>query len=232
VPSTNTEKTSFLGAPIASMRSATELPSGNSTAASFPELDSGRYERIAPKQTTDTTIRQAYERLRLSNSGERRLPRIVWVKGGGMKTVSSEIEIAAPAATVWDVLTNMERYPEWNPFITEMNGTLQVGQRLKVRIQPPGGRAMTFRPTVRSFVPERELAWLGHLVIPRLFDGEHRFSIQPLEEDRIRFRQEEAFRGLLVPLTQSMLARTARGFEAMNGALKERAESASPKPPR
>jgi hypothetical protein len=153
-------------------------------------------------------------------------------KGGGMRTVSSEIEIAAPAGPVWDVLTNMERYPEWNPFIRELQGTLQVGERLNVRIQPPGGRAMAFRPIVRSFVPERELVWLGHLVIPGLFDGEHRFSIQPLEEDRVRFRQAETFRGLLVPLTQSILNRTRRGFEAMNRALKERAESASPKPSR
>jgi hypothetical protein len=148
-----------------------------------------------------------------------------------MRMVSSEIEIAAPAAPVWDVLTNMERYPEWNPFIREITGTLQVGERLSVRIQPPGGRAMTFRPTVRSFAPERELVWLGHLVIPGLFDGEHRFSIQPLEGDQVRFRQVETFRGLLVPLTQSMLTRTARGFEAMNRALKERAESVSSKPP-
>lgn len=148
-----------------------------------------------------------------------------------MRSVSSEIEIAAPAGPVWDVLTNMERYPEWNPFIREINGTLQVGERLNVRIQPPGGRAMTFRPTVRAFVPERELAWLGHLVIPGLFDGEHRFSIRPLEQDRVRFRQAETFRGLLVPLTQSMLSRTAHGFEAMNHALKERAESVSSKPP-
>jgi hypothetical protein len=142
-----------------------------------------------------------------------------------VRTVSSEIEIAAPATRVWDVITNKEDYPQWNPFIRAMTGTLQVGQRLEVRIQPPGGKAMTFRPTVRSLVPERELTWLGHLVIPGIFDGEHRFFIQPLGEDAVRFRQEEIFRGVLVPLSKSLLARTVRGFDEMNRALKERAES-------
>ena len=148
-----------------------------------------------------------------------------------MRNVSSEIEIAAPAALVWDVITKTDDYPEWNPFIREMSGRLGVGERLRVRIQPPGGRAVTFRPTVRSFLPERELAWLGHLVIAGIFDGEHRLSIQPLDKKRVRFRQEESFRGLLVPLTRSMLTRTASGFDAMNRALKERAESISSKPP-
>jgi hypothetical protein len=49
-----------------------------------------------------------------------------------------------------------------------------------------------------------------------------------LEEDRVRFVQREAFRGLLVPLfARSLDNSTLRGFEEMNRALKERAEAAT-----
>jgi hypothetical protein len=36
---------------------------------------------------------------------------------------------------------------------------------------------MTFRPTVLNAETNRELRWLGHLLAPGLFDGEHSFTI-------------------------------------------------------
>ena len=60
----------------------------------------------------------------------------------------SQIEIDAPAAVVWDILTDLEHYADWNPFVVESTGTVAVGERLTNRMQPPGGKPMTFRPTV------------------------------------------------------------------------------------
>jgi len=37
---------------------------------------------------------------------------------------------------------------------------------------------MTFRPTILKAEPNRELRWLGHLLVPGLFDGEHIFTIE------------------------------------------------------
>jgi len=145
-----------------------------------------------------------------------------------MKELHSEIEIYAPAERVWQLLTDFPSYPQWNPFIRRIGGEPTPRERLEVRIEPPGGRAMTFRPTVLSAEPKRELRWLGHLLVPGLFDGEHSLTIQPLEENRVRFVQREVFRGLLVPLFSRRLnINTQRGFEEMNHALKERAEAPS-----
>ena len=80
---------------------------------------------------------------------------------------------------------------------------------------------------ILSPLAEHALRWLGRLLVPGLFDGEHSFTIRPLAEDRVRFVQREEFKGLLVPLfARSLDANTRRGFEQMNAALKERAESA------
>jgi hypothetical protein len=144
-----------------------------------------------------------------------------------MKELHTEIEIDAPAERVWRLLTDFASYPRWNPFIRTISGRPIPGERLEVRLEPPGGRGMTFKPEVLEAEPERTLRWLGHLMVPGLFDGEHSFTIEPLAEDRVRFVQREAFKGLLVPLfTRGLEANTRRGFEQMNGALKERAESA------
>jgi hypothetical protein len=144
-----------------------------------------------------------------------------------MKELHSEIEIDAPAERVWRVLTDFASYPQWNPFIRSISGEPTTGERLEVRIEPPGGRGMTFRPTVLNAEDNRELRWLGHLLVPGLFDGEHSFAIQPLNENRVSFVQREAFKGVLVPLfARSLDNNTHRGFEEMNRALKERAEAA------
>lgn len=139
--------------------------------------------------------------------------------------ISHEIEIDAPPAAVWSVLADTEAYGEWNPLVRRLDGDLRKGARLEARIEPPGGRGMTFRPTVLAAEPGRELRWLGRLLVPRLFDGEHRFALEPLAGGRTRFVQSERFRGLLVRPLRTTLERTRLGFELMDEALKARAEA-------
>jgi len=140
-----------------------------------------------------------------------------------MLELRTEIEIDAPVERVWAVLIDFERFPDWNPFIRRIHGNAQVGSRLDVLLGASGTRPMRFRPTVKAVVPNRELRWLGRLGLPRLFDGEHIFQIEPLGPIRSRFVQRERFRGLLVPLLARSLSRDARrGFEEINRALQER----------
>jgi len=145
-----------------------------------------------------------------------------------MKELRSEIEIEASAERVWQLLTDFAHFPQWNPFIRRASGNVKLGQRLEVNIQPSGANAMTFRPTVLKAEPNRELRWIGHLLIPGLFDGEHIFTIEPLGTNRVRFIQREIFTGLLVPLfAKGLDADTQRGFGEMNQALKVQAEQAA-----
>jgi hypothetical protein len=141
------------------------------------------------------------------------------------KQLRSEIDVHATPERVWQVLTDFAAYPQWNPFITRADGEARRGRRLTLRMQPAGGRATTFRPTVLEAAQERELRWLGRLLVPGLFDGEHRFTIRPLGDGQVRLVQQEDFRGLLVPLLAGSLdRRTLPAFEQMNQALKRRAE--------
>jgi hypothetical protein len=140
----------------------------------------------------------------------------------------TEIAIEATPDRVWEILTDFAAYPAWNAFIPCISGPGTVGSRLDLQMRPPGGRGMQFRPTVLAAAPSQELRWLGQLGVPGLFDGEHRFRIEPLGTNRVRFVQEERFTGLLAPLVLRFIeSGTRRGFEAMNQALKVRAEQRS-----
>lgn len=140
--------------------------------------------------------------------------------------LQTEIEIKAARERIWSILTDVEAYPDWNPFIRSIRGDLVRGARLEVRIQPPGAKGMTFRPTVLVAETDRELRWLGHFLFPGLFDGEHSFVIEPTASGQVIFRQSERFSGILVSLFRGSLdGATRRGFEEMNRALKARAEA-------
>ncbi|MCA9877916.1 MAG: SRPBCC domain-containing protein, partial [Thermomicrobiales bacterium] len=76
-------------------------------------------------------------------------------------TLHTEIVIAAPATTVWAVLTDFAAYPAWNPFIRRITGQLEPGAKLEVELAPPGGRSTTIRPTVCEAQPEKTFRWLG-----------------------------------------------------------------------
>lgn len=139
------------------------------------------------------------------------------------RTIQTEVVINASAFKVWQVLTDFEEYPQWNPFIHQVTGAALPGQQLMIELNL-GGRTITFRPTILVVQPERELRWIGRLFIPGIFDGEHSFVIEPQGESRVRFVQSETFRGILVPFTGVILSETDQGFGEMNQALKERVE--------
>lgn len=144
-----------------------------------------------------------------------------------MQRIEARTDLPAQPSVVWQHLVDTASMASWNPFITSMSGVLAAGVRIKVRIAPVGGRAMTFKPMVTAVHPGQYLEWLGIMGIPGLFDGRHSFTLTPLEQGRTLLVQAEAFSGVLVPFTGRILQKTEAGFKAMNNALLTRLELAS-----
>ncbi len=143
-----------------------------------------------------------------------------------MKELRSEITIDAPAEAIWATLTNLASFQEWNPFMRRASGDVAVGKKLNVYLKPPGGMGMSFKPSVVKVEQNREFRWLGHFLMPGIFDGEHIFEIEPDGDANCRFVQREEFRGVLATLMLLMVRKsTERGFNEMNQALKARAEA-------
>jgi hypothetical protein len=143
-----------------------------------------------------------------------------------MRSLRTEIQIAASPEAVWQVLTDVSAFPEWNPLILEAQGKLEEGGRIAVTLSAGEGRPFRVRPRLLCVTPHRELRWLGRVGLPGIFDGEHIFRIEPGPDGTgARFIHMEYFRGVLVPLLWKRLASETRaGFEAMNQALKARVE--------
>ena len=141
-----------------------------------------------------------------------------------MKEVYSEIQIKASASVVWGILTDFEKFGEWNPFIKEISGTLKEGSELRIFIEPPNSKGMEFKPTLKKVETEKKIQWLGKIWIPKLFDGEHSWTINQIDDNTVLFIQKERFTGIFVPFFSKLLKNTKSGFEMMNQNLKQRAE--------
>jgi len=137
------------------------------------------------------------------------------------KEINTEIVIKAKTEEVWAVLTDFDNYQKWNPFIKLIKGQVVVGNRITVRLEPPGASGMNIRPKVLAFVANKEFRWIGHLLLPGLFDGDHRFELVDNKNGTTTFKQSEKFKGLLIPLFKKMLdINTTNGFRQMNEKLK------------
>jgi len=142
------------------------------------------------------------------------------------RSINTEITIDAPAEAVWSELADTDAHSEWNPFIRSFSGVLEVGNRLEVTVQPEGKSPMSFTPTVLVSEEARELRWVGRLGFQGIFDGEHFFILEANDNGTTTFRHGERFSGMLAYALFPLIgADTAKGFEAMNRALKERVEA-------
>ncbi len=118
-----------------------------------------------------------------------------------------------------------DRYPEWNPFIKSIKGQTKTGNKISARLEPPGSFGMNINPRIINIISEKEIRWLGHLLIPGLFDGEHIFELVDNKNGTTTFIQREKFSGILIPFLRKLLDKNTReGFESMNHQLKIESE--------
>lgn len=144
------------------------------------------------------------------------------------RTIRSAIEIRAPVEVVWSVLTDFASYPDWNPLVRRLHGRPRVGRRVTILSQPPGARGLAFAPIVVAWSPPHELRWRSTLISRLVFSGEHGFRLEPIDDGRVRFVQDETLTGVLIPLySRFRLPATRIGFDEMNQRLRERAERAA-----
>jgi len=136
------------------------------------------------------------------------------------KEIKTAIKISSTPEIIWSVLTDFEKYPEWNPFLSSVKGDFKVGHQVTITA---GG--MKFKPKVLVFDEKKEIRWIGKLLFSGLFDGEHIFRIIDHGDGTCTFKQEEKFSGILVGLFAKQLDNdTKKGFIQMNEKLKELAE--------
>jgi hypothetical protein len=139
------------------------------------------------------------------------------------KMISATIVVAAAPERVWEVLADLASYPQWNPVFCEASGQLEVGQRITIKsTQPVTGHVITVKVKILTAEPARELRWVSGQ--PGFMTGEHSFALSP-GSGGTQLVQTETYRGLFTRFPAKTIGRIQDRFEAINQAIKERAEN-------
>ena len=146
--------------------------------------------------------------------------------------VSSDVvHIDAPAERVWDILTDVAGYGEWNPFTTRVVTDLEIGAPVDLHVTV-GPWRLKQRQTIESVEPPRLLAWgtkMGHRLLLRTRREQR---LDAVGTTRCRYLTTDAFAGILTPLVVVLFAKLIRnGFNAAALALKARAEATAASDP-
>ena len=110
------------------------------------------------------------------------------------------IRIEAEPEAIWQRLTNAKDLPSWNSTVTSIEGDIEPGRTLTIRV-PISERAFT--PKVVSFEPNRRMVWADGMA--PMFRGERTFTLTPNEDGTTDFSMVEVFRGLMLPMIKGSL---------------------------
>jgi len=139
--------------------------------------------------------------------------------------IKRTIDIDATADTVWSIMADVERWPEWTESIKDVQrlDKSQFGLGSRVRIQQP--RLPTAEWTVTELEPQRYFAWTNVSTGLKSVGG-HRVESTGPRSARVILSVD--WSGWLAPLVRLVYGKLSRGYVDMEAeGLKHRAEAAS-----
>jgi hypothetical protein len=143
--------------------------------------------------------------------------------------------IAAPVDVVWAVMVDLDAYPDWNPFVVQVDGPADrppaVGDDLVLHVRWASGRGVTSTERITRLEPpggdprRAALAYEfgGPLAALHLVRGQRLQEVEEGPGGTTSYRTSERLHGLLA--LAAPLARVRDGFERHALALKARAEA-------
>jgi hypothetical protein len=139
-----------------------------------------------------------------------------------MPTYRTTFPIDSTPTRVWEVLTDLEQYPAWNPQIPAATGAVDEGAEIGLRLSLPGRPALNVTATIEQSEPGRSLTWRGHVLAPWFFQGYRRFDIDE-SGDGVQLTHLEQITGLFAPVFSLLMGGPARkSHAALNEALQDR----------
>ena len=135
--------------------------------------------------------------------------------------IEHRLGIPVPAAVVWRVVADLERWAEWNPLYVKAEGALRIGAQLTLTQALEGRETVLIQPTIVDWVPETQILW--RLTQNRGFIQRLRYiEIDKLDEAACIFSNGEDWSGLLAGLVPVELRRALRkGYEAFGEAVRD-----------
>jgi hypothetical protein len=96
--------------------------------------------------------------------------------------VEHRVGVPTNSKVIWDVLSDLGRWPEWNTVYPEVEGLLRIQQRLRVKEALHGQPHRVITPIVGDWVPNAQIIWI-HSETFGLVRRIRYIEIEPLNEE-------------------------------------------------
>ena len=140
----------------------------------------------------------------------------------GNKSVHHEITINAAPEKVWKTLIEMGEYPNWNPTMELLEGSVQEGNKVKYRFTQDENTSSEIEATVVEIIPSTLLNQKGGIPLVLTFD--HKYVLESTGDSTQVIIHEE-YRGIGVNFWNPQPVEEA--YKRLNIALKNRVEQSS-----
>jgi len=137
-----------------------------------------------------------------------------------MLVYTASTTINATPDAIWRILTDAPNYPQWDPTVIRIEGTIASGNKITAYTKL-SDRA--FPVTVSEFQPGRKMVWSSGVPLG-LFSGKRTFTLTPKGENETEFTLHEQFDGLLLPLFGRSIPDMTKPFADFAAGLKSEAE--------
>ena len=140
-----------------------------------------------------------------------------------MKYFEADSAINAAPAKVWMVLTDRDRFPDWDSGIDRVEGKIAPGAIIKLYVKVNPGRAFPLKVT--EFAAPRRMVFSGGMALG-LFKGVRTYTLEP-SDGGTRFHMREEYTGPLLGMIWKSIPDLGPSFQQFAKGLKARAEAAS-----
>lgn len=135
------------------------------------------------------------------------------------------VGVAASADIIWNLVSDLARWPEWTEVYTEAGGRLAIGEKLQFTFQLGDRAPMSYVGTVYDWVPEAQMAWRASLYGGMVRSLRY-VEIEALSETSCILANGDYWTGPLANLMPKGLRRLAQeGFQRMNENAKQICEA-------
>ena len=138
------------------------------------------------------------------------------VKKTFSRSTEVSIDIDAPAASIWKILTNANDFARWNSTIVSLRGNIAVGEKVELVSYLDPSR--TFKIKIKEMKPTSKMVWGDAL-------GKRTYTLSDRGDGITRFTMYEKIGGLMFPLFAKKIPDFGESFEKYAADLKKEAES-------
>ncbi|MEV6773450.1 SRPBCC domain-containing protein [Nocardia sp. NPDC051030] len=140
--------------------------------------------------------------------------------------IDNTVEIEAPAELVWQVLTDVDNYGEWNPFVPECKTTLEPGTPIDMQVRLVGPKPRAQREYIKTHTPGSEFSYGMKPAPLGLLSSIRQHTLTPLGDGRTRYESHFQLNGPLSVVVGGLMSKALhKGFNGMTDGLKQRAET-------